>query len=200
MSGGKGGSTTSQVEIPQYIEEASKKNLAVAGDIAQLGYTPYYGPDVAAFSPMQEAAFQGTSQAASAFGMPTGQMAQPQAGMTPYGMPQPQTYAGGMRGYSSAPIYEQSLQALQQNAPAQFDFIRSMFINPQTGERPKAPFGEGGSIYEKPADDGSNNGGSNNSGTTTQSVGSFGPVTKMEKSMGLTQKMKDAGMTIADLR
>ena len=55
MSGGKGGSTTSSVEIPEYIEEAARRNLAKAEDISQIGYVPYYGPDVAAFTPFQEA-------------------------------------------------------------------------------------------------------------------------------------------------
>lgn len=144
MSGGKGGSQTSQVTIPAYIEEASKGNLARANEISQLGYTPYFGPDVAAFSPMQQAGFGATGQAASAFGLPGGGM----TGME--GMPQPQAMAGGGYGYSSAPIYEQSLRQLQQNAPAQYDFIKGMFIDPVTGQRPNVPFSRGGTIYEAP--------------------------------------------------
>lgn len=142
MSGGKGGSQTSQVTIPAYIEEASKANLARANEIAQLGYTPYFGPDVAAFTPMQQAAFGNTGQAAQAFGLSGGGM----TGME--GMPQAQQMAGGGYGYSSAPIYEAALGQLQQRAPAQYDFIRGMFIDPQTGQRPNVPFSQGGSIYK----------------------------------------------------
>ena len=141
MSGGKGGSQTSQVTIPAYIEEASKANLERANQIAQIGYTPYFGPTVAAFSPMQQAAFGNTSQAAQAFGLGGGGM----TGME--GMPQAQQMAGGGYGYSAAPIYEASLGQLQQRAPAQYDFIRGMFIDPVTGQQPNPPFGAGGSIY-----------------------------------------------------
>ena len=69
MSGGKGGSQTTEVKVPQYIEDAAKANLARADEISRIGYTPYYGPDVAAFSPMQQASFQNTADTASAFGL-----------------------------------------------------------------------------------------------------------------------------------
>jgi len=204
MSGGKGGSqtTTAQVQIPAYIEEASRANLNRANEIAQLGYTPYYGPEVAAFTPSQEAAFQGTADAASAFGMPTGQVNQP--GMTSYGMPQPTEYAGGVRGYSSAPMYEQSVEQLRANAPAQYDFIRGMFINPQTGERPVAPFGPGGSIYPpEPATPAAGAVGSEVASAAqaaaTRSVAPSSALTRREQQMGLTPAMKARGMTIADV-
>ena len=145
MSGGKGGSQTSAVTIPEYVEGASRRNLARADEIAQLGYTPYYGPEVAAFTPMQQAAFGNTGQAAQAFGLGGGGM----TGME--GMPQAQSFAGGGYGYSSAPIAEASLARLQENAPAQYDFIRGMFIDPATGQRPNAPFSPGGTIYEAAA-------------------------------------------------
>jgi len=125
--GGKGGSSTTQVKIPQWLEDAARENLAKAGDISQIGYVPYYGPDVAALTPMQEAAMQNINQGASAFGLaaPSDLMA---------GMPQAQEFAGGVRGYSSAPILEQSLQQLQQNRPGQFEAINRQFIDPVTGQ------------------------------------------------------------------
>lgn len=125
--GGKGGSTTSEVKIPKWLEDAARANLAQAGEVSQIGYVPYYGPDVAAMTPMQEAAIQNINQGASAFGLaaPSDPMA---------GMPQAQEFAGGVRGYSSAPIFEQSLQQLQQNRPGQFDAINRMFIDPVTGQ------------------------------------------------------------------
>ena len=61
MAGGKGGSTTSSVSIPEYIEEAAKQNLAKAEGISQIGYVPYYGPSVAAFTPFQQAGFSPNS-------------------------------------------------------------------------------------------------------------------------------------------
>ena len=130
MSGGKGGSTTSSVTIPEYIEAAAQRNLNKAERISQIGYTPYYGPDVTAFTPMKQAAFQGTAQTASAFGLPGGSMSQQDI---MGGMPAPTTYAGGVQGYSAAPIYEQSLQTLGERRPGQKAYIDSFFIDPYAG-------------------------------------------------------------------
>lgn len=128
MAGGKGGSTTTTVEVPEYIEEAAKRNLARADTISQIGYVPYYGPDVAAFTPTQEAAFQNVASQAGAFGLTT------PAGGPMAGMPAPQQFAGGIQGYSSAPMYEQALGELATRRPAQFNLIESLFINPVTGQ------------------------------------------------------------------
>ena len=130
MAGGKGGSSTTEVAVPEYIEEAARRNLNKAEGISQIGYTPYYGPDVAAFTPMQEAAFQNTADVASAFGLSGGDMsAQDLRG----GVDAPTTYAGGVRGYSSAPMYEQSLEELGRQRPGQKNYIDSFFIDPVTG-------------------------------------------------------------------
>lgn len=128
MSGGKGGSSTTTVAVPEYIEKAAQRNLTRADAISQIGYVPYYGPDVAAFSPMQNAAFQNTADAASAFGM-----AAP-SGSNVYGtMGAPTDYGNGLLGYSSQPLYQGSLNQLRQNAPAQYNAMTNMFVNPQTG-------------------------------------------------------------------
>jgi hypothetical protein len=121
------GNTTQKTEIPAWLENASRGNIAQGNKVANLGYVPYYGPDVAAFTPMQQASFQNTGQAANAFGMAGGGL----TGME--GMPQAQEFAGGVSGYSSAPMYEEALAQLEANAPGQFAAIQSMFINPQTG-------------------------------------------------------------------
>lgn len=126
MSGGKGGSETTSIKIPEWLETAAKGNLARADEVARIGYTPYYGPDVAALTPMQQAAMRNTNQGAAAFGLaaPTDPMA---------GMPQSQTFAGGVQGYSSAPMYQQSLDQLRAQSPGQFAALTSMFIDPVTG-------------------------------------------------------------------
>lgn len=67
--GGKGGSQTQQVAIPQWIADPASRNLARAEQAQRIGYMPYYGPDVAAFTPMQEAAMQANISAAEAFGL-----------------------------------------------------------------------------------------------------------------------------------
>ncbi len=136
MSGGKGGSQTSEVKVPQYIEDAGKANLARADELAKVGYTPYYGPDVAAFTPMQQAAFQNTTNTASAFGL----AAPASASDTMGGISAPTQYAGGVQGYSSAPIYEQSLAELYERRPAQYLALMEPFIDPVTGAAPGAPF------------------------------------------------------------
>ena len=130
MSGGKGGSSTSSVEIPEYIEAAAQRNLTRAEDVSRMGYVPQYGPQVAALTPMEEAAAQNVAGAASAFGMAT------PTGTDVYGgMGAPTEYAGGVRGYSSAPLYEQSIAQLQAARPAQYDYMQSFFIDPVTGQR-----------------------------------------------------------------
>tara|TARA_R110000851_G_scaffold125546_3_gene256512 strand:- start:119 stop:682 length:564 start_codon:yes stop_codon:yes gene_type:complete len=130
MSGGKGGSSTSEVKIPQYIEDAARRNLAKAEEVSQLGYVPYYGPDVAAFTPNQQAAFQNTADTAGAFGMAAPSSQQDIMG----GMGEPTEYANGVSGYSSQPMFQESLDQLQAERPGQFDHINSFFIDPFTGQ------------------------------------------------------------------
>jgi hypothetical protein len=74
---------------------------------------------------MQVSAMGNANAGANAFGMGT---ADPMAGM-----PAPQTFAGGVQGYSSAPMYEESLAQLKAKMPGQYQAIMDMFINPQTG-------------------------------------------------------------------
>ena len=126
--GGKGGSTTTEVKIPEWLQSAAQGNIRRAEDVAALGNIPYYGPDVAAMTPMQIAAGQGINTAAGAFGLGTNDLSM--------GMPEPQTFAGGVQGYSSGGLYDQALRELQMRSPAQYNAITGMFINPQTGATP----------------------------------------------------------------
>lgn len=132
--GGKGGSQTTQVQIPEWMSSAARQNLARADRVAQLDFMPYFGPDVAAMTPMQQAAMQNTNQAALSFGMaaPTDAMA---------GIPMAQTFSGGLQGYSSAPLYQQSVQALESAMPGAVAARNAMFIDPVTGAQPMYPFG-----------------------------------------------------------
>jgi|11_taG_2_1085331.scaffolds.fasta_scaffold00994_4 hypothetical protein len=124
----KGGSTSSSVEIPAWLENAAIENINRARDVQRIGYTPYYGPDVAAFSPMQTQAMQATGMGAEAFGLAP-------SGFDPMaGMPQAQEFAGGLMGYSSAPLYEQSVDMLRQQRPAQAAALEGLFIDPITGQ------------------------------------------------------------------
>jgi hypothetical protein len=125
------------VQIPAWLQNAAQQNLARADQVAQLRFSPYFGPDVAAMTPMQTAALQGTNQAALSFGLPG--VENPMAGM-----PQAQTFAGGLQGYSSAPLYQQSVDALRAAMPGQVAAIDRMFIDPITGAAPAYPFSMGG--------------------------------------------------------
>lgn len=119
-------SNTTEVKVPEYLETAARGNIDLGNQISQIGYVPYYGPDVAAMTPMQMAAGDNIGAAASAFGlaMPTS---------TNAGMPTAMDY-NGIGAYSSGDLYDQALAELQQRAPAQFEALRAMFIDPVTGE------------------------------------------------------------------
>jgi len=185
MSGGKGGTKTSTVEIPEYIERAAQRNLNRAEQIAQMGYVPYYGPDVAAFTPMQEAAMQNVAGAAGAFGLasPTG------AGIT--GMPAATEYAGGIRGYSSAPMFEQAQAELARRRPAQKSYLDSFFINPVTGDYgANAPALIDYTAYGTGGGTGGGAGGGSNSGGVGQERADF-----MAEHMARQERNYAAGVT-----
>jgi len=123
--GGKGGSTTSSQEIPDWMREPAIRNIERAEQAQQIGYQPYYGLDVAGMNPTQQAAGQMNINTAQQFGM----LPQGQQNLTAYqGMPQAQTQSG-MTGYSSAPLYEQAVQAAAQADPTQAQIYGSLFGN-----------------------------------------------------------------------
>lgn len=146
----KGGTTSSNTQIPAYLEDAVRENINRARDVSQIGYTPYYGADVAAFSPMQQQSMRSTGNAASAFGLA------PQGFDAMAGMPEAQTFAGGVQGYSSAPLYEQSLDNLFANAPAQYNAMADMFIDPFTGSRSRNNYGNASPVMGMARSDGGN--------------------------------------------
>lgn len=125
MSGGKGGSQTTETEIPQFIEGPARRNLQRAEQLAQVGYMPYYGPSVAAFTPMQTQAMQSTADAAAAFGLA------PQMDVMA-GMPQAQDF-GGVQGYGTGQMFEQALSDLAANQPGQAAAFNRLFTGPQAG-------------------------------------------------------------------
>ena len=98
MSGGKGGSKTTATQIPDWIKEPAQRNIARAEEAQKIGYMPYYGPDVAGFTPMEQQAMQSNIGAAQAFGLA------PQGMNAMAGMPQTQQFnlGGGqtIQGYS----------------------------------------------------------------------------------------------------
>jgi hypothetical protein len=131
--GGKGGQSesSSTVKLPENIEKIAEENLALADRIGEIGYVPYQGNTVAAFTPQQQAVMQNTSDAASAFGMGNGSSQAAAAGVDPFtGMAMDPNMSGGVLGYSPYAAYQ---DAQSQIAPGQRAAIDSFFIDPQTG-------------------------------------------------------------------
>ena len=127
MSGGKGGTTTTETRLPEAIERASAENLAMANEIGRIGYVPYQGPTVAGLSSGQQAAMANTNAAANAFGL--AQQAPPVAPT--------EMMPGGMgAGYSPFDAYMQSIQAVPQGQRGAID---SYMIDPQSGGLPNRP-------------------------------------------------------------
>jgi len=118
--GGKGGSKTTETTIPDWIKDPAIRNLQRAEDVQRIEYMPYYGADVAAFTPTQNAAFDANIGAAEAFGLLA-----PNTLTATSGMPTPTDF-DGFTGYSSQPMYESALaelKAKQPDAVAQYDAL-----------------------------------------------------------------------------
>lgn len=108
--GGKGGSQTSAQSIPAWVEGPARENLAQARVAGQIGYMPYYGPEVAGLSPMQQQSMQNTYSGLQAFGLaPEGQY---QSNLPPL-----ETYAGGVQGYGSGNLFDQAVAELALRHP-----------------------------------------------------------------------------------
>jgi hypothetical protein len=130
----KGGTTSagSATEIPQWVQDAGRKQYQTGTELGQIGYTPYYGADVAAFNPLQTASFDSTGMAANAFGMGGGSPT-----FATDGIQAPQTFAGGMQGYSGMPMYTEALNTLEEQRPYQKQQLEQQFIDPTTGLTPE---------------------------------------------------------------
>jgi len=158
MSGGKGGSTSSKVEIPKWLEEPSKRAIARGEDMAQIGYQPWMGPDVAAFNATQNAAFDNTNNAAGAFGLSQGSS----------GMPQPMDY-NGFAGYSGYPIFDQARTDYEQANPQQAAAYDALFGDYGVGIGTLAPVptASASNPYSFSSDGGGNWRGRDNPGAPT---------------------------------
>lgn len=135
MSGGKGGSTST--ELPGYLQDFQKENMANARLLAELGYSPYTGPEVAAVNPWEELAAVNQGQMSKAFNMgaPDGSIASR--------MPEVVTAPDGSSGYSSFPIFNQAVSELQNVAPAYDARYKSLMGLPKYSSR--------GGVYNTPS-------------------------------------------------
>lgn len=132
LFGGGSQKTTSKVEIDPEMRQEAKQLLDIGRLVASLGYNPQQGPTIAAFTPMQEAAFSNTNAAASAFGM--------QGGANPLTGVNTQTSASGIRGYSG---YDDFMREKSNLPPEVLQQINDIFTklrqNPTPVESRKAP-------------------------------------------------------------
>ena len=141
--GGKGGGkkTTTETTVPEWVRAPADRNLQRAEALQQIEYMPYYGAEVAAFNPNQEMAMQNNANAASAFGLlaPTDAMSS---------MPTATTFANGMKGYNSMPLYDQAMTDLKANYGDTVDAYDSLFGNavPTNAAPQYAGRGGGGNV------------------------------------------------------
>lgn len=123
--GGKGGSKKTETTIPEWVRAPADRNLQRAEAVQQIKYMPYTGGQVAALTPTQEAAMNNNISTAQAFGL-----LDPNSTLTATsGMPEPTTYANGMRGYGSIGLYDQALAELTARDPANMAAYNNLFGN-----------------------------------------------------------------------
>lgn len=120
-----GGSDETKTKIPEYLQRASQDALRRGADVADMGYVPYMGPEVAAFQPQQLTAMRNNQSMAADLGLDAG------PGYTP---PPTTDFGNGMVGYGSYDPFMALLDQFKAERPGQFDYINSMFIDPVTGE------------------------------------------------------------------
>ena len=119
MQGGKGGSKTSTVEIPQWAQDLMRENLQRAEAQSRMGYIPFMGVDVAGLGPTGDLARQANVDAAIAYGFaPEGTKVAP---------------SKDLRSYD---LYTQQLAEARKAMPGAMDYYDQFFIDPVTGAAP----------------------------------------------------------------
>jgi len=122
--GGKGGKNTEQTDrdIPDWLKQPAIRNLQRAEDVQRIEYMPYRGAEIAAFNDVQNLAMNNNLNTARAFGL-----LDPSSTLTAESqMPTPTEFAGGFKGYSSMPLYDQALaetRKAQPDAVAQYEAL-----------------------------------------------------------------------------
>lgn len=95
--GGKGGNTQTTVEIDPRLEQIGVATGVGALKTASLPFRFPRGVQIAAFTPQQQAAMQGASEAAGALGLATA---------NPAAMPAPERNSMGIFGYDPSHLYD----------------------------------------------------------------------------------------------
>ena len=132
------------------MSDAGRTAAQRANMIYEAGRMPFTGIDVVAINPAEQAAIDQAAMAATAFGMPSA-AANPFEGMEVL-------ESGGLRGYSSYPIYIADMQRLKDQRPEQYAALaRQSGFDPITGEAiapavPAAPAYHNTSYMERNTD------------------------------------------------
>ena len=123
---GSKSTTVQENKIPRYLEEAGQLAVEEAKKIKEMGYLPYFGPEVAAINPYEQAMAQNVGSMASAYGL-----AAP-AAMSMSGVDT--ATSGGVTGYTTAPAYFSALERLKETRPDQYEFFAGLGrFDPITG-------------------------------------------------------------------
>ena len=145
-----GSSATKQTQAAQNFTNAQDAAIARAMELYKRGPTPNVGIDVVAINDAEKAALQNVNAAASAFGLQG-------AGTMPFeGMEVIEQ--GGLRGYSSYPVFLDNMKRLKELRPAQYDEMSRLAGydlisgNPYNPPAPAAPVYHNTSYMERNTD------------------------------------------------
>ena len=128
MSGGKGGSQSSQVEIPGYMEDALRQQLARAQAVQNMPYAPVMGPTMAGFTSGQKAGMESQAALAQRMGII------PESyDVTAGYMPGAEDVGGGLSAYASYPGAQQRIEAAYRENPQLQRAMEAMYT-PETYE------------------------------------------------------------------
>lgn len=157
---GSKSTTVQENKIPRYLEEAGQLAVEEAKKIKEMGYLPYFGPEIAAINPYEQAMAQNVGGMASAFGL-AAPAAMDMSGVST-------ATSGGVSGYTTAPAYFAALERLKETRPDQYEFFANLgrfdpitgAANPNYNPKPTNPLlaaaGLGGGIFGGGGDDGPN--------------------------------------------
>lgn len=124
-----GGTTSKEKsELPQWYVDYAKPSLDLANQVAQIGYVPSVGPEVAAFNPTQVDAMQQGNNWSAAFNTPGQAAPDVQSQLMPTN-----SQFMGQGAYSSGPEYEKMKALFAQMFPGQNADIARFSKNPVTG-------------------------------------------------------------------
>tara|TARA_R110000782_G_scaffold268358_1_gene364625 strand:- start:324 stop:1022 length:699 start_codon:yes stop_codon:yes gene_type:complete len=112
MSGGKGGTQSSAVEIPKWLEDAAMQNVARAQSVQNMPYTPVMGPTLAGFTAGQKAGMSSQAALAQRMGI-LPQSYDPSSGF----MQGAQDAGNGLSSYGSFPGAKQRVATAFQEFP-----------------------------------------------------------------------------------